>query len=124
MDFNGFDDLPEPPPKKTPKRQFKGLYIPRKALRLLQKNKINASELMIFMTIDSLTKPGVGCYASNAYLANCIGYENPNSIGNMISELKKKHLIRQVSFDGKTRYLDTVLTPVKRKAHPSPNSGE
>jgi hypothetical protein len=105
---------------ERPKRQFEGIFIPDSALKLVTDRTINASELLLLMTIRSLTKKGVGCFASNQFLAKCIGYDNPQSIGNMLAKLKRLKLVKQLSFDGKTRLLETKWkrTKIKESQHP------
>jgi len=91
---------------KNPSRKFEGVLIP---LEIWLYSGINALEKSLWAEIESLEddKEG-GCYASNAYLCKFCAVEE-RRLRQMISNLKEKGLLTQVSFDGRKRILKTLL---------------
>jgi len=87
---------------------FKGVWIPSNILNLFQSKEISLSEAFLFGAIAGLENDD-GCFASNDYFSELLNV-HPNHISRMISNLKKKNLIEQSSFNGKKRYLKTIST--------------
>lgn len=82
-------------------RDFKGVWIPR---RLWLNKDLSITEKCLLVEIDSLDKNESGCFASNQYLAEFIGVKE-GRCANIISDLKKRGYLKQVSFDGRNRRL-------------------
>jgi len=87
--------------QSEPKREFKGVWIPaslwkRKDLSWLQK--------CILAEIDSLDK---GCFASNGYLAKHMGIAERTLTNNLV-ELRKKGLLLDWGFNGRTRQMSVA----------------
>jgi len=96
---------------EKPKKQFKGWFIPAKIVQLIEDGKINAKETLLLAMIDGLVTPNKGCFASNEYLAEHL-HLSCDLVSHMITKLKKMKLITQIGFNGRIRYLETVLTPI------------
>ena len=93
-------------------QKFRGIWIPANVWFMFLKKEIGSTELHLLATIDSLVTPETGCFASNEYLGEILGVR-PDYIARLISKLKKKKLIRQVKFDGRRRFLETVWSRVE-----------
>lgn len=78
-------------------RKFKGVWI-RASLWL--RTDLNWMQKCLLAEIDSLSP----CYCSNEHLAKMMGISE-SCVANNISELRKKGLILDVSFDGRTRVI-------------------
>lgn len=102
---------------EEPKKRFTGWFIPAGIIRLFEDGDITMKEMVLLATIDSLVdrEAGVGCYAGNVWLANKLKIKRPESVREMISKLKGLGLIRQISFNGRTRYLETTWNRISRK---------
>lgn len=81
-----------------------GIWIPREIECL---EDLSVSEKYLLSEIRSLTL-AKGCFASNAYFAKLLG-KQPDTISRMISKLKKRNYISQLSFDGRRRELSYSL---------------
>ena len=93
-------------------KQFRGYFIPVDVVNLFEDKKINLKEMFLLSLIDSLVSAkGEGCFASNEYLGNKLQLGG-DRIKRMISNLKKLGLIKQVKFDGRKRYLETVFSRI------------
>lgn len=105
------------PDNREAVEQFTGWWIPADIVDIFQRGKINATDLVLLATIDSLVKRGrgrgLGCFASNAYLAEKIGSKNPGSVSNMISKLIKLKLLRAYGNNGRGRYLETKWSRIR-----------
>lgn len=111
-------DEPEYMDELVPKPQFRGWFIPAEIIAIWQKREITDKELLLLAIIDSLVKFGDkhrGCFASNEYLAKQIGLRHPRSVSNLISSLCGMGLLREVSFDGRRRYLETAWSRIHRR---------
>lgn len=87
-------------------RDFKGIWIPRE---IWLRKDISALEKTLWAEIHSLyDKEKGGCYASNEYLQDFCGVQERRLSG-MITNLKEKGLIEQVSFDGRKRVIKATL---------------
>ncbi len=90
-------------------RDFKGVWIPRE---IYLNHDMSMMEKVLLTEIDSLDK-GNGCFASNEYLAEFLNVSD-SRISHMLTDLRKKKLLVDVSFDGRRRYL--ALTPLLKVA--------
>lgn len=87
-------------------RDFKGVWVPRE---IYLDRSIGAMEKLLWAEIHSLyDRDKGGCYASNEYLAEFMGVKE-RRLQEMISTLKAKGLIVQVSFDGRSRVIKAIL---------------
>jgi len=101
---------------RPPKKEWQGCWAPPELFRLLERGRINGKEFVLLLVIGNYVRHGNsprGCYASNAYLARIVHLKSAETIRRMLHRLKRKGLVRQLSFDGKTRFLDTKFAPVK-----------
>lgn len=107
-------DEPEGPENKKRKHgieekhhpKFKGVFIPAGLWELFQAAKITPREFLLLTIIDALCNHRGGCFASNAWFAKQIR-ATPDHIRHMLGAMKKMKYIRQVSFDGRKRILET-----------------
>jgi hypothetical protein len=81
-------------------RDFKGIWIPAE---LWLRKDVTFMERCFLAEIDSLDK-GEGCYASDAYLGDLFQL-TANRVAHIISSLRKRKLVRTISFNGRTRFL-------------------
>lgn len=89
-------DSPKPNPR------FTGLFIPAEVLDIPD---LSPNEIILLAWIDALyNEEYKGCFASNTYFSEKLRVKE-DTITRMISKLKEKDLIEQVSFDGRTRIL-------------------
>jgi hypothetical protein len=95
----------------VPQFQFRGVFLPADALNLLKEGKVNPSEVMLLLIVESLVNSkGEGCFASNAYLGKMLD-RKPDSVQRLISGLKSKKLL--IAYDYKRRrYLETAWSRV------------
>lgn len=70
---------------------------------------LTPNQTRLYAEIFSLDAKG-GCFASNEYFGKVLKLKR-DTVSRLISELKKKGLIKQTGFDGRRRF----LTPVKEK---------
>jgi len=89
-------------------RDFKGVWIPKE---IWLDKRLNALEKCILVEIDSLDNAN-HCYASNKYLAELMGCSEWK-IGDTITKLKKLRFIKQVGFDGRKRFLQSLIPRMK-----------
>lgn len=76
-----------------------GIWIPA----WIENLKLPHTQTKLLAEIVSLHERG-SCFASNAFFAELLGLKQ-DTVSRLISELKKKGLIRQTGFDGRKRYL-------------------
>ncbi|TGK45563.1 helix-turn-helix domain-containing protein [Leptospira bouyouniensis] len=88
-----------------------GIWIPREIECLVD---LSVSEKYLLSEIRSLTL-AKGCFASNTYFAKLLG-KKPDTISRMISKLRKRNYISQLSFDGRRRELSYCLGIVSEPA--------
>lgn len=81
-----------------------GIWIPREIECL---EDLSVSEKYLLSEIRSLTL-AKGCFASNSYFAKLLG-KKPDTVSRMISKLRKRNYISQLSFDGRRRELSYSL---------------
>ncbi len=85
-------------------RDFKGIWIPRE---IWLHPDLNHLEKILWAEIDSLSSREEGCTASNEYFCKFFNMKD-RQVRECIYSLKKKGLIEQTAFDGRTRTLKTV----------------
>ena len=95
----------ETKPDTIQKYGFSGLWIPSE---IWHREDLTLSEKCIWSMIYSFSKTESGCFASNKYFAREVKVSEP-TVQKNISNLKKLGLIKQVSFDGRFRVLETTL---------------
>jgi DNA-binding Lrp family transcriptional regulator len=88
---------------EKPKRDFKGIWIPRE---IWLNEELNLFEKILFVEIDSLDNED-GCFASNAYFSKFFGISQ-KQITRYVAKLKEKGLIEQIGFDGRDRVLKST----------------
>ena len=79
-------------------RSFKGIWIPKE---IWLDERLTALDKFILVEIDSLDNDE-GCTASNEYLAEFCDCA-VSKVSRSISKLKKYELIKDISFNGRTR---------------------
>lgn len=87
------------------KRDFKGVWCPAS---IWNSNILSTNEKHLLHEIDSFTSNDNPCFASNEYFSkflNCSEY----TISRMIKNLKELGLIMQHNFDGRKRYLKSLI---------------
>lgn len=98
-------------------RDFKGIWIPRE---IWLRKDISALERSLWAEIHSLyDHEEGGCYASNEYLCEFFDVKE-RRLQEMISNLKEKGLIVQISFNGRKR----VLKAIEPKEHQETRTSE
>lgn len=83
------------------KREFKGIWIPA---HIWLSQELSMLEKCLLSEIDSLSKDNDGCFASNKYFSDFFNLKE-NTVSVSISKLKELGYIKQVKFDGRTRWL-------------------
>ena len=89
--------------------QFRDQRVPARIVHLLRDDKIFVRDLLLMFAIDSLVKPqgeedGVGCFASNSYLAKVVK-ANTTYVSERLNTLKKMGLVVIITLKGR-RYLE------------------
>lgn len=86
-------------------RQIKGIFIP---IEIWENKDLSWNEKILLMEIDSFTSKNLPCFFSNEYIADLLGVkENTASI--LLSRLVKKGYVRRVGFNGRERYVESLL---------------
>lgn len=86
-------------------RQIKGIFIP---IEIWENKELSWNEKILLMEIDSFTSKNLPCFFSNEYIANLLGVkENTASI--LLSKLIKKGYVRRVGFNGRERFVESLL---------------
>lgn len=86
-------------------RQIKGIFIP---IEIWENKQLSWNEKILLMEIDSFTSKELPCYFSNEYIAELLGVkENTASI--ILSKLIKKGYVRKVGFNGRERFVESLL---------------
>lgn len=88
----------------TNNRNFKGVWIPREVYLA----NIPWSAKIIFTEVHSFTETGGSCFMSNDYLAKFIGISS-TQVSRHVSLLIEIGWIKQTSFDGRQRHLQSLL---------------
>ncbi len=89
------------------RREFKGYWLP---VEVAQDPRLNWTDRLVFMEIDSFTSRQKDCFFSNEYLAEFVGCTRRTAI-RAIVKLRQLGYIEQVRFDGRKRYLRTCFDP-------------
>ena len=95
------------------KEYNKGIWIPNE---IWERDDLSWLEKLLFGQIDKMTSSGKEecCYASNKWLAEKFKVTE-TTISLAISHLKREGVIKQVSFDGRSRVLRSDLSKVYEK---------
>lgn len=99
------------------KAQFRGAWIPVEILDQFHSKTINATEMVLLVTIDSLVHPKRGCYASNEYLAGQV-QTTPDHVQRMLRKLVGLGLVFR-TIDKNVRALTTVWSRITIEKPPS-----
>ncbi len=86
-------------------RNFQGIWIP-KAIYL--NKEVNWYAKILFLEIHSFTENGKECFMSNRYIASFL-HISERQVTRYISELKSLGWIEETSFNGRKRYLRSLL---------------
>ena len=112
-----------------PQPGFTGIFIP---VEILEMDDLSPNEVILLSWIAALSSNEKGaCFASNEYLSKKLKVKE-NTIAKSISNLRKKGLIEDVSFDGRVRLMrslhyrkadeiqtkKTIQTRVGKKSNP------
>ncbi|EMY71578.1 helix-turn-helix domain-containing protein [Leptospira vanthielii] len=79
---------------------------------------LTPNQTKLYAEIVSLHTKG-GCFASNEYLAAVLRLKR-DTVSRLVSQLKKKGLLKQTGFDGRKRYLKPVVPAVESGSDSSP----
>jgi len=91
-----------------PKRGFTGYFIP---VEIVNDPNLRPVEKLLLAEIHALQKGDPrGCRASNQHLGQHVGM-TAGSVANSITKLRSMGYIRDVHFDGRTRFIVAVLLP-------------
>ena len=90
---------------KDTDRNFQGIWIPK---LIYLNTEVNWYAKILFLEIHSFTEHGRECYMSNKYISSFLRISE-RQVSRYISELKALGWIEEVSFDGRKRYLRSVL---------------
>lgn len=91
---------------KTTERNFQGIWIPRS---IYLNTEVNWYAKILFMEIHSFTENGMECYMSNKYIASFLNISE-RQVTRYISQLKSLGWIEETSFNGRKRYLKSLLS--------------
>ena len=91
----------------APVKQYKGVWLPKE---ILDNPDLTPTEKILLAIIESLDDEELGgCYASNEYLGSKI--DSPaKSTSNRIASLKEKGYIIQTKYDGRHRFIRSILS--------------
>lgn len=109
-------EIIDPKTGKEVLRDFKGIWISKEFWLC---GELSCTQIVLLSEIDSLDK-GNGCYASNEYLANFMGL-SVGRLQNIISDLRKKGFIIDISFDGRKRSISVNRDLTKKLSETSRN---
>lgn len=84
---------------------FQGIWIPR---AIYLSTEVNWCAKILFLEIHNFTENGRECYMSNKYMASFL-HISERQVSRYISELKEKGWIEETAFDGRKRYLRSLL---------------
>ncbi|MEM7485418.1 MAG: helix-turn-helix domain-containing protein [Bacteroidota bacterium] len=90
---------------KATDRNFQGIWIPK---LIYLNTEVNWYAKILFLEIHSFTEYGKECYMSNKYISSFLKISE-RQVSRYISELKALGWIEEVSFDGRKRYLRSML---------------
>tara|TARA_R100000935_G_scaffold14547_1_gene29152 strand:- start:35375 stop:35827 length:453 start_codon:yes stop_codon:yes gene_type:complete len=98
------------------KRNFQGIWIPR---TIYLNKEVNWYAKILFLEIHSFTENGKECYMSNKYIASFL-HISERQVTRYISELKSLGWIEETSFNGRKRYLRSLLSFGSKMCDPAP----
>jgi len=85
-----------------------GGFLPPQIFKLIENRELTPRAAILYAMIDKLTNPdGEDCHASNSYLGDKLGI-HPNTITELISQLKDHGLVVETGFDGKRRFMRVI----------------
>lgn len=90
---------------KASDRNFQGIWIPK---MIYLSSEVNWYAKILFLEIHSFTEHGKACYMSNQYISSFLRISE-RQVTRYISELKAIGWIEEVAFDGRKRYLRSLL---------------
>ncbi len=90
---------------KDTDRNFQGIWIPK---LIYLNTEVNWYAKILFLEIHSFTEHGRECYMSNKYISSFLRISE-RQVSRYISELKALGWIEEASFDGRKRYLRSML---------------
>ena len=90
---------------KAGDRNFQGIWIPK---LIYLNTEINWYAKILFLEIHSFTEQGKECYMSNKYISSFLKISE-RQVSRYISELKDIGWIDETAFDGRKRYLKSML---------------
>lgn len=86
-------------------RIVKGIWIP---IEIWEAQDLSWNEKILLMEIDSFTAQGKDCFISDEYIAELLKINLVNANRN-VSSLVRKGYIKKTRFDGRRRYLQSLL---------------
>ena len=90
---------------KATDRNFQGIWIPK---QIYLNTEVNWFAKILFLEIHSFTEHGKECYMSNKYISSFLKISE-RQVSRYISELKALGWVEEASFDGRRRYLKSML---------------
>ena len=90
---------------KPEERNFQGIWIPR---AIYLNTEVNWYAKILFLEIHSFTENGMECYMSNKYIASFL-HISERQVSRYISQLKSLGWIEETSFNGRKRFLRSLL---------------
>lgn len=87
-------------------RIVKGIWIP---IEIWEAQDLSWNEKILLMEVDSFTSQGKDCFISDEYVADLLGINMRNANKNM-SSLIKKGYIERTRFDGRRRFVKSLLS--------------
>lgn len=86
-------------------RLVKGIWIP---IEIWEAQDLSWNEKILLLEIDSFTSKGKDCYISDEYIADMLKI-SVRSAATMVSNLIHKGYIKKTRFDGRKRYLESIV---------------
>jgi hypothetical protein len=86
-------------------RIVKGIWFP---IEIWEADDLSWSEKILLLEIDSFTSQGKDCFISDEYIAEMLKI-SVRSAATMVSNLIHKGYIKKTRFDGRKRYLESIL---------------
>lgn len=87
-------------------RIVKGIWIP---IEIWEAQDLSWNEKILLLEIDSFTSKGKDCYISDEYIADLLGVSE-RTARTMISHLIEKGYVVKTKFDGRRRFLQSVMS--------------
>lgn len=86
-------------------RLVKGIWFP---IEIWEADDLSWNEKILLMEIDSFTSQGKDCFISDEYVSELLGVNMRNANKNIASLIKKGY-IKKTRFDGRRRYVESLL---------------